>query len=266
MVLTENTVIYYIIFLLGASFGSFLNVVIARIPLSVSIISPSSHCYSCNKKINWYDNIPILSYFILSGKCRMCGAKFSIKYPLIEILTALLTLTFFHLFSLTPTFLLYTILCYLLIAITFIDIDHLIIPDGFIIFGLIVLTIATIAGFTPVSLKSSVSGAFFFSGFLFFIGFVGEKILKKEAMGGGDIKLGFVIGGFLGFKISVLTLYLSFIAAGIIILIGMAIKKISTKKMIPFGPYLALGTLASLLSNRVDGENIILNWYFSLAF
>ena len=85
-------------------------------------------------------------------------------------------------------------------------------------------------------------------------------------MGGGDIKLGFVIGGFLGFKISILTLYLSFIAAGIIILIGMAIKKISTKKMIPFGPYLALGTLASLLSNRVDGENIILNWYFSLAF
>ena len=264
--MNENIIILSLVFLLGASFGSFLNVVIGRIPIGISIVSPGSHCYSCNQKINWYDNIPILSYFILSGKCRICKEKFSIKYPLIELLTAILTLSLFYLFDVTPIFFIYTILSYMLIAITFIDIDHLIIPDSFIIFGLIVLTVTTLVGWMPVSLKSSVSGAFFFSGFLFFIGFIGEKILKKEAMGGGDIKLGFIIGGFLGFKISILTLYLSFIAAGIIILIGLAIKKISTKKMIPFGPYLALGTLVALLSNRTDGENIILNWYFSLAF
>ena len=264
--MTENIIISSFVFLIGASFGSFLNVVIGRVPIGTSIVSPGSHCYLCKTQINWYDNIPILSYFILSGKCRSCKKNYSVKYPLIELITALLTLSLFYLFNLTPLFFIYTILCYLLIAITFIDIDHLIIPDGFIIFGLIVLAITTLAGWMPVNLKSSISGAFFFSGFLLFIGFIGEKILKKEAMGGGDIKLGFILGGFLGFKISILTLYLSFITAGIIIIFGLAIKKISTEKMIPFGPYLALGTLMALLSNRVDGENIILNWYFSLAF
>ena len=264
--MNENIIISSLVFFLGASCGSFLNVVIGRVPTGISVVFPGSHCYSCNTQIKWYDNIPILSYFILSGKCRSCMEKFSVKYPLIELLTAALTLSLFYLFQITPIFFIYTILCYMLIAITFIDLDHLIIPDGFIIFGLIVLAITTLAGWMPINLKSSISGAFFFSGFLLLIGFIGEKILKKEAMGGGDIKLGFVIGGFLGFKISILTLYLSFITAGIIILFGLAIKKISTKKMIPFGPYLALGTLMALVSNRTDGENIILNWYFSLAF
>tara|TARA_A100001011_G_scaffold146630_1_gene154735 strand:- start:23 stop:817 length:795 start_codon:yes stop_codon:yes gene_type:complete len=264
--MNENIIMTCCVFLMGASFGSFLNVVISRVPLGINIVFPGSHCYSCKTQIKWYDNIPILSYFILSGKCRFCEEKFSIKYPAVELMTALITISLFYIFKLTPIFFIYTILCYILIAITFIDIDHLIIPDGFIIFGFIFLVITTIAGWMPISIKSSTAGAFFFSGFLLLIGFIGEKILKKEAMGGGDIKLGFIIGGFLGFKISILTLYLSFITAGFIILFGLSIKKISTKKMIPFGPYLALGTLLALLSNRVDEENIILNWYFSLAF
>ena len=264
--MNENIVLYILVFGFGASFGSFLNVVIGRVPQNISIVSPGSHCYSCKTPIKWYDNIPIVSYFILSGRCRSCLNNFSIKYPLIELLTATLTLILFYLFNLAPIFFIYTILCYLLIPITFIDIDHLIIPDSFIVFGLIILAIITITGYTPIDLKDSLSGAFLFSAFLYSIGFVGEKILKKEAMGGGDIKLGLVLGGFLGFKISILTLYLSFIVAGIIILFGLVTKKMNIKKTIPFGPYLALGTVISLLSNRIDGENIILNWYFSLAF
>ena len=264
--MNENFILLILPFVYGACIGSFLNVIIARVPSNLSIIAPGSHCNSCKAPIKYYDNIPIISYFILSGKCRSCSSSFSAKYILIESLSAALTASLFFLFGLTTTFFIYTTLVYMLIAITFIDIDHLIIPDSFILFGIFILFVATLAGWAPVPLKSSISGALFFSLFLLVIGFIGSKVLKKDAMGGGDVKLGFILGSFLGFKISILTLYLSFIISAVVILLGLVTKQISMKTTIPFGPYLATGTIIVLLSNRIDNENILLDWYYSLVF
>ena len=125
--------IYLIMFVFGATFGSFLNVVIYRVPLRMSIIAPRSHCFSCKTPIRLKDNIPIIGYLLLGGKCRDCGVPYSRRYPLVEFLTGLITLALGMRYGLSNYFIIFTLLSYCLIAIAFIDLDHMIIPNGFIL-------------------------------------------------------------------------------------------------------------------------------------
>ena len=266
MTTIPDPMVFFFLIILGASFGSFLNVVIYRVPAKMSLIKPASHCDSCKTPIKPFDNIPIFSYFILGGKCRQCGDSFSSRYVLVEGLTAGLTVWLFIIFGINEKFFMYLILTYLLIAITFVDIDHFIIPNGFVIFGLGVLIIGLPMNWLPIDWEDGVSGAFVFAGFLFAIGLIGQFILKKESIGFGDIKLGLVLGGYLGVEYSVLALYLSFAISAIFVFIMLGSKMISKSQKIPFGPYLAGGTLLSILTTTPTGGNYILDWYISTMF
>jgi len=264
MISTIELYIFTLLFIYGASIGSFLNVIIYRVPAKMNIVFPGSHCLSCKNPIRFYDNIPILSYFITGGACRECGSPFSVRYAIIELITALLTVALFMVYGLNTEFFCYGILTYILIAITFIDIDHLIIPNSFIIIGFFVLAVFLLLEWLTIGIMDSFYGAILFSAFLFVLGAIGKLILKKEAMGFGDVKLGIVLGGFLGVKTTILTLYISFLIAGAVSLIGLLGKWIDRKNQIPFGPYLACGTIISILTRASANENLIINWYLSL--
>ena len=264
-IIPDHLVIPFL-FIIGASFGSFLNTVIYRVPEKISIIKPGSRCSSCETPIRFTDNIPILGYFLLEGKCRHCNESFSIRYVLVEALTAIMTIWLYVNYGLNETYLMYLVLAYLLIAVTFVDIDHFIIPNGFVLIGLVALAVGIPMGWIPVEWEDAVSGSFVFAGFLFSIGLIGQFILKKESIGFGDVKLGLVLGGYLGVEYSVLALYLSFALAAIMVFIMLGGKILRKDTKIPFGPYLAGGTLISILTKTPYGGNYILNWYYTTMF
>ncbi len=259
----DNYSIIILLFIFGAVFGSFLNVVIYRVPNRMSLIAPRSHCFSCKVPINLRDNIPILGYMILKGKCRHCKEPFSKRYPIIEFLTAILTCVLFYNYGLSKHFVLYTIVTYFLIAITFIDLDHMIIPNGFIILGMVCIPLIYYNDILFQDWDDGAMGALIFGGFLFLIGVIGEFILRKESIGLGDVKLGLVLGAVLGSKFSILALYLSFATAAISIMILLGLNRIDTSNKIPFGPYLSIGTFLTLITSTRSGDNFIINWYLS---
>tara|TARA_B100000767_G_scaffold275382_1_gene312076 strand:- start:1676 stop:2470 length:795 start_codon:yes stop_codon:yes gene_type:complete len=262
-----DPVILFILFIFGISIGSFLNVVIFRLPKNMSLFFPGSHCFSCKTPVRFRDNIPVLGYFILKGKCHSCESTFSSRYALVELFSGIITCVLFALYGFSQYFFIYTFLTYALIAITFIDLDHFIIPNGFIILGLICIVIIYFFDFTPIHWEDGATGALIFGGFLFFLGVFGEFILKKESIGFGDVKLGLVLGGLIGIKYSILALYLSFFSAGIAIIILMAFKKLNTPSgQIPFGPYISAGTLLTILTSTSNGDNIIIDWYLRTMF
>ena len=163
-------------------------------------------------------------------------------------------------------FFIYLALTYLLIAITFVDIDHFIIPNGFVMIGLGMLALSLYFNWITIKWDDAVSGSFVFAGFLFGIGLIGQFILGKESIGFGDVKLGLVLGGFLGTEYSILALYLSFALSAVIIFIMMGGKLLQKDSKIPFGPYLAAGTLVALFTTTPYGGNYILNWYYTTMF
>jgi len=252
--------------IIGLAIGSFLNVIIYRLPHNKSIVRPRSKCTGCGTQIAWYDNIPVLSYILILGKCRNCKAAISIRYPLIELICGLITITLLSIYGLSLEFIVIALLCYMLIAITFIDVDHFIIPNGFVLIGLGALAVGIPTNWIPIEWEDAVSGAFVFAGFLFTIGLIGQFILRKESIGFGDVKLGLVLGGYLGVEYSVLALYLSFVLAAIMVFIMLGGKILKKNSKIPFGPYLAGGTLIAILTKTPYGGNYILNWYYSTMF
>ena len=143
-------VIIMVLFIFGSIFGSFFNVVIYRLPKDKSIVYPSSHCYKCKKPIKYLDNIPIFSFVNLGGKCRNCKFPYSIRYLFVEILTAVMTVSLYLIYGLNANFFMYLLLVYLLIPITFIDIDHFIIPNEFILIGLLILSIGLPLNLLPI--------------------------------------------------------------------------------------------------------------------
>jgi len=255
--------VYLLVFVFGSLIGSFLNVCIYRMPRDLSVVFPSSRCTSCNNPVRPWDNIPIFSYFLLGGKCRYCKEKFSARYPFVEALNAFLYIAIFWRYGWQWHTLIYSVFISSLIVITFIDIDFQIIPDRITLAG---IPIGLICGsfFLPdpflrasaLGFKSSVLGAA--SGFLFFylIAFLSLKILKKEGMGGGDIKLMAMVGGFLGWKAVILTTFLGSLSGAIIGIMLMIIKGKERGSLIPFGPFLALGAVVTLFF----GQEILI-WY-----
>ncbi|MBI5409504.1 MAG: prepilin peptidase [Nitrospirae bacterium] len=256
---------YLFIFILGAAIGSFLNVCIYRIPQGLSIVSPSSRCPSCGSPIKFYDNVPILSYMLLMGKCRTCRAGFSMRYPFVEFLNAALYVAALSRFGADSPWILsvYCVFLSSLIVIFFIDLDHQIIPNGITLPG-IPLAVALGSTVMPdpflraelLGWKASITGFLAGGGSFYLIAALGKAILRKEAMGGGDIKMMAMVGGLLGWKGVILTTFSGSLFGSVIGLSIILIKGREWGARIPFGPYLAAGALISLFW----GQDI-LNWY-----
>ncbi len=235
------------LFIAGTCVGSFLNVCIYRIPIGKSIISPSSYCPNCKTKLKWYQNIPIVSYFLLQGKCYYCGKKISILYPFIEIITGLLFLFNYKIYGFSFEYFSYTLFELLLILVFFIDAKHMIIPDEISIGG-------TIAGFLLSFLNKNISwldsllGILIGGGILYGIILVYYILTKKHGMGGGDIKLLAMIGAFLGVKSLFFVIFVSSLIGTIISLpIIFLLKKENKKNIaIPFGPFLSISAIIYL--------------------
>ncbi len=246
-----------IAFILGAVIGSFLNVVIYRIPAGESIVSPGSRCPQCGTAIRWYQNIPVLSWAVLRGRCASCGISISVRYPFVEALTGALFVLVFLAFGLQGATVVYWVFVAALVAITFIDLDHQIIPDVISLPGIPAGFAASF--FVPwLSWSDSLIGIVLGGGSLYLVAAGYEILTKKEGMGGGDIKLLAMIGAFLGWQAVLPVIFLSSLIGSLIGVPLMLIKKADGRLAIPFGPFLALGAVIYLLWGRQ-----IVSWYFS---
>ncbi|MBI5892443.1 MAG: prepilin peptidase [Deltaproteobacteria bacterium] len=243
------------VFAFGASIGSFLNVCIYRIPEGKSIISPPSSCPNCSNPIRFYDNIPIISYLILFGRCRNCKASISIQYPIVEALTGFFAVLILYYFGFTIDGLIYFLFIASLIVITFIDLKLQIIPDIISLPGIIVGFICS-SFLLPTGFINSLLGIFLGGGSLFLVAYGYKKVAGIEGMGGGDIKLIAMVGAFLGWKAVIMTIFAGSFVGAIIGTIAMLIQGKDTKYAIPFGPFLALGAALYLFI----GQDFI-NWY-----
>ncbi|MCK4590636.1 MAG: prepilin peptidase [Candidatus Latescibacteria bacterium] len=237
-------------FVLGAAVGSFLNVCISRIPNGESIISPGSHCPKCGCSIKPYDNIPILSYILLGGRCRSCRQAIDFRYWAVEMLTAFLFLIFYWRLGFSYTLPLALLFTAVMIAVGFIDLGSKIIPNVITIPG-----IAVALGFSALqgasSFRDSILGILLGGGGLLVVGSLGNIIFDKESMGGGDIKLAAMIGAFWGWKIALATFLLSFLSGGIggIVLLFTR-KTVKMQSAIPFGPFIAASAIIALFYGR----------------
>ena len=239
----------------GALVGSFLNVCIFRLPKEESIVWPGSHCPHCNTPIKFYDNIPLISYILLKGRCRHCHRPISFQYPLIEGITALVSLILFVKFGPSLSYLFYFYFVAALIVITVIDLYHQIIPDVISLPGIGVGLLASLV-IPQITFLNSLIGILLGGGSLFLVATVYQWLFKREGMGGGDVKLLAMIGAFLGWKAVILTILLSSLIGSITGIIIMVLKGKDFKYAIPFGPFLSLGAVISLFY----GENLI-RWY-----
>src|SRR3989338_2853414 len=242
------------IFLFGAAIGSFSNVCIYRLPKKLSIISPPSQCPNCGKSISPFDNIPIISFILLRGRCRYCQSPISWRYPIVELITGLIFLSLYLNFRISPQFFIYALLCTSLIIIAFIDLEHKIIPDIITLPGILIgLIISFIFSYTP--LTHSIKGLLIGGGLFYLI-----AILSMGGMGGGDIKLIAMIGSFLGWEKVLLTIFLGSLSGSIIGIILIILRKKGRKDTIPFGPFLSLGTIVSIFFG-----NYLISLWFSIV-
>jgi leader peptidase (prepilin peptidase)/N-methyltransferase len=243
------------VLLLGAVIGSFLNVCIYRMPRRESLVFPGSHCPQCQAAIRFYDNIPIISWFLLAGKCRHCKQSISFQYPLVEALNAAGYVYLYSRFGLSPQMVLYALFFSALVVITFIDLHHKIIPDLISLPGIAVGLAASVLfqfyhpsslqGFPPGFVNALLGAALGYA--LFYLIAVGSRaILKQDGMGGGDIKLIAMIGAFLGWKMMFLTIMLGAFSGSIVGISLMVFFGKGRRYAVPFGPFLALGAMVSL--------------------
>jgi leader peptidase (prepilin peptidase)/N-methyltransferase len=242
----EEAIVYLLIIVSGLAIGSFLNVLIYRIPLNIGFAFGRSFCPSCKNPIKFYDNIPVISYLLLGGRCRSCRERISIRYPIVELLNAMGYLIFYWSYGITTAFFIYSFLVSLLIAIFFIDFDFQIIPD---LLTLPAMVLGVAASVLPggIGIISSLIGLFAGGGALYFVAIMGDKIFKKESMGGGDIKMAAMLGAFLGWQ-KVIFIFLAAAVIGLVISVIIMIfsKKLRTTRMIPFGPFLAIAAIISI--------------------
>lgn len=245
-------------FWVGACLGSFANVVIYRLPKNQSVVSPRSHCYSCNQPIKWFDNIPIISYLVLRGKCRNCMAKFSVRYLLVELLMASLFALAFVYYGWSYTLIEVLIFIFGIVVCVFIDFDHFILPDIFTLSGIVIGFIGSIL-IPERSILDSIFGILLGGGFLWALAFIYYQLTGREGMGGGDIKLLAWIGAVLGWKAVPFVILVSSIVGSLVGIVVSLKSKSGLKAVIPFGPYLGLGALLYLF-----GGQAIALWYISL--
>ncbi len=244
------------VFLFGLLIGSFLNVCIYRMPRGESVVWPGSRCPACRKSIAWYDNIPVIGYLILGGKCRFCRAPIALRYPVIEIVTGLAWMALWLFYGWTPKFGAGLFLFSILIAVMVTDWETGFIPDGLTLPGLLA-GIALSAAFPSMHNAAAVTDGFLSSfigvlaggGLLWLTGWIGTIIFRKDSLGGGDIKLLAMMGAYLGVAKVLLVFFLAPFFALPIALYTRFVIKVET---IPFGPYLALaGMVLFLFGDRI---------------
>lgn len=252
-------IIYLFVFIFGLLAGSFLNVCIYRIPKEMSIVFPGSHCTSCGTRLKAYELVPVFSYLFLGGKCRTCGEKISVRYPLVELATALLFTYQFYLIGPNPAFLFFGAMTLILIVMTMIDYDHQIIPDGLtLMLGILGIAYLALIRFPESGFNTILPSAlgFLLGGGLFLL----IAVVSNGGMGGGDIKLMAVLGLWFGWKHLLLLMMLSFVSGAIISVLLLAFRIKGRKEAIPFGPFIALAAyLTSLYGNE------LINWYLNLS-
>ena len=238
--------------------GSFLNVCIYRLPESKSIADPPrSICPSCKSHIRFYDNIPVLSYIWLKGRCRNCDARISFRYPLVEMMSGSFAVALLFKFGLSLESLVYFVFISSLLIITFIDLDHKIIPDIISLPGIPIGLVASFA-LPTITLKASVLGLLVGGGSLWFVAWAYNLIAHRDGMGGGDIKLLAMIGTIIGWKGVIFTIFASSVMGSCVGITMMLIKGKNMKFAIPFGPFLSIGAIAYVFF----GSQFIA-WYFS---
>jgi len=246
-------------FIFGAVVGSFLNVCICRMPKNESVVSPPSHCPRCDYQIRWYDNIPMFSYMLLRGKCRGCGTHISLQYPVVELLNGLLALALFLKYGPTLSFLALFLFCSALVVITFIDLEHQIIPDEISLSGIIIGFVFSF--FLPwQTWLNSLLGILLGGGSLLLVAYGYQWLTGKEGMGGGDIKLLAMMGAFLGWKSVLFIIFASSLIGSVVGITIMLVQKKDSKLAIPFGPYLAFGAVLYIFF----GPQLI-HWYLNLG-
>ncbi|MDA8138670.1 MAG: prepilin peptidase [Desulfobacteraceae bacterium] len=247
------------VFIIGLCVGSFLNVCIYRLPAGRSIVRPASACGKCGTAIRWYDNLPIVSYIILRGRCRACGASFSIRYPLVELLTGLSALAVWQHMGGQPQSVIYFLFIAALLTITFIDIDHRIIPDSISLPGIPIGLLFCLFQLIPsMRWLDSLLGILCGGGSLFVVAWTYQLLTGKEGMGGGDIKLLAMIGAFIGWKGVLFTIMASSFIGTLVGVAVMLSTRQGMKLAVPFGPFLAMGAVLYLFF----GPQLI-GWYLN---
>lgn len=230
--------------LFGLCIGSFLNVVIYRLPLGQSLASPPSRCRNCGYSLRWFDNIPVLSWVFLRGRCRKCGVGVSIQYPLVELITGALFVAVVWFTPVGPLLALRLLLVCILIALFGIDLEHQILPNSITLPGIVIgLLLSLIA---PPGIRDALIGAVLGGGILYAIAGAYYLWRREEGMGMGDVKMLAMIGAFLGWKAVLVTLVLASFSGAIIGVAMMAFQRGGMKYALPFGTFLALGALAAM--------------------
>ena len=248
--------IYSIVFILGATIGSFLNVCIYRIPAGLSIVKPRSRCGACERTLTARDLVPILSWVLLKGKCRTCGSKISIRYPLVEAIEGLLFILVFIRFGLSMMTPIMWLFSAIMTVVFFIDLDHQIIPNKVVLFGLVV-------GILPALYAWFGEGGypFYFTERLFepllglavpfllmlFMALFSVVLFKRSGLGMGDVKIYAVIGLFLGWGYALLSIWIAFFLGGLFGIVWIFVLKRPKEAMIPFAPFIVIGSMVAML-------------------
>jgi len=229
-----------IVGLFGLALGSFLNVVIARVPAGGSLVHPRSACPGCRAPLAWYDNIPVLSFVVLRGRCRACGMRISWRYPIVEVITAAVLVLAYVAFGPSADFLVACALLPALVAMTAIDLQHQMIPDAITLPGIPVGLLLNLATWR-ISWVDSLIGIVLGGGLFLVI-----ILASRGGMGGGDLKLGAMLGAFLGWKALLFALFVAIVLGGAIGAVLLATGRRGRKDPIPFGPFLAAGGAMAL--------------------
>lgn len=287
----SRDILTFFVFVFGSVLGSFLNVLIFRLPEGESVVSPPSRCHHCGYRIPPWQNVPIFSYLMLRGRCHACGAKLSMQYPLVEFFSGLIAAVVVWPLGLTWSTVSLIIFIYLLGVVIIIDVRHRIIPDTITISGIILgIIFSSLQTEGVTGLISAILGIIIGGGSLYLVAIFGDWLFKKESMGGGDIKLAGMFGAFMGWKLTLIGLFLGFVVGALYGGIMIAIDKLHAQSKdtggdtpaqrlsggsaaqetlpsyqsptaIPFGPALAIGALLSYFW----GEPL-LHWYFGTFF
>lgn len=241
-----NTYYVVLVGLMGLAVGSFLNVVIHRLPRGTMWQTGRSVCPNCGEKLRWYHNIPLFSFILLGGRCGFCAKRISLRYPVVELLNTALWLLVLYLFGSGWQFIGFSLLASGLIAIFFIDLDHQIIPDSITLPGIVVgLALSLAPG--GIGIVQSGIGVLVGGLGLFLVAIAGDWLFKKESLGGGDIKMAAMLGAFLGWQ-KLLFVFIAASLIGVVASVALMIlsSRIRSTRMIPFGPFLATAAVVAM--------------------
>ena len=255
--MTVETITLAVLALVGAAIGSFLNVCIYRLPRRESLLWPASHCTSCNRPLSWYENVPIVGWLALRGRCRTCRARISSAYPIVEAVTAAVFVAGYLIYGWTPLLAARLLFACAMIVLFMIDLEHQILPNVITLPGIVVGLVFSL--FLPPGLVSALIGIAAGAGVLFAVMEIYARARGFEGLGMGDVKMLAMIGAFLGWPLMLLTLVLASFGGSVVGVGLMAVRRGGMKTALPFGTFLAVAAIVAAVAGYE-----ILDWY--LAF